>query len=70
MSESSGAPERGAIVAPRGEGAASASRPETELEESRYNHYEANPVPWWISLLWASFFLFGVVYLVVNLLPG
>ncbi len=58
------------IIAPRGQSAASASRPETELEESRYNRYEANPVPWWISLLWVSFFVFGVLYLIINLMEG
>lgn len=58
------------ILAPRSKSAAEASRPDTELEESRYNHYEANPVPWWISLLWVSFFVFGVIYLVTNLVEG
>lgn len=60
----------GPIVAPRGEAAAAASRPENELEEARYNRYEAHPVPWWVSLLWISFFVFGVVYLVTNLVRG
>lgn len=65
-----GAGDPGPIVAPRSKSAAGASHPEIELEESRYNHYEANPVPWWISLVWASFFLFGVLYLVINLVDG
>ena len=63
-------PGVGPIVAPRGEGAAAASRPENEFEEARYNRYESHPVPWWISVLWISFFVFGVVYLVTNLVEG
>lgn len=58
------------IAAPPGGAAAGASRPETPLEESRYNHYEANPVPWWVSVVWVSFFVFGVLYLITNLVGG
>ncbi len=58
------------ILASRTEGAAAASHPDNELDEARYNRYEAHPVPWWISLVWASFFIFGVTYLVVNLVGG
>lgn len=58
------------ILAPRSEGPAAASHPDNELNVSRYNRYEANPVPWWISLIWAAFFIFGVTYLVVNLVEG
>lgn len=58
------------ILAPKSQGAAAASRPENELDEARYNRYEANPVPWWVSLIWISFFVFGVTYLVVNLVAG
>jgi len=58
------------IIASRSEGAAAASRPDNELEVESYNRYEANPVPWWVSLVWVSFFVFGVVYLVVNLVKG
>ncbi|MCC7265038.1 MAG: hypothetical protein IT369_21230 [Candidatus Latescibacteria bacterium] len=39
----------------------------SEPEERSYHTYEANPVPWWIALLWVSFFVFGIAYLVVNL---
>jgi hypothetical protein len=58
----------GPIVAPRGESAATASRPDTQLDDRRYHIYEANPAPWWIALLWAAFLLFGATYLIVNLL--
>jgi hypothetical protein len=58
----------GPILAPRGASPASASRPETPLESERYHTYEANPAPWWIGLLWASFFVFAVTYLILNLL--
>jgi hypothetical protein len=54
-------------LAPLGSSAAEASRPETPLEE-RYHIYESNPAPWWIGLLWATYLIFGVVYLIVNLL--
>jgi hypothetical protein len=35
-----------------------------------YHTYESNPVPWWIALLWAGYFLFSVTYLVVNIING
>jgi hypothetical protein len=56
-----------AIVAPSGESAAAASRPDNELESARYNIYEANLAPWWLALVWAAFFVFAVTYLIVNL---
>ena len=56
------------IMAGRGEGAAAASRPDQPLDGA-YHAYEANPAPWWITLLWLSFFAFGVTYLIVNLIP-
>lgn len=56
------------IIASRGHSAAEASRPETTLDE-RYHTYESNPVPWWLSLVWVSFLVFGALYLVVNLIP-
>ena len=57
----------GPIVAPAGDSPATAARPDTPLEE-RFHIYEANPAPWWVGLLWLSFFVFGVVYLIVHLL--
>jgi hypothetical protein len=57
----------GPVLAPPGASAAEASRPETQLDE-RYHIYESNPAPWWIGLLWAAYLIFGVVYLIVNLL--
>jgi len=58
----------GPILAPRGTSPANASRPDTPLESERYHTYEANPAPWWVAVLWASFFVFGVVYLIRSLL--
>lgn len=46
---------------------AEASRPDTELEP-RFHTYESNPVPWWLTVVWISFLVFGFVYLVVTLL--
>ena len=57
----------GPVLAPLGASAAEASRPETQLEE-RFHIYESNPAPWWIGLLWASYLIFGVLYLIVNLI--
>jgi hypothetical protein len=61
-------PPAAPIVAPAGQSPASASRPDTVLEDARYHMYEANPAPWWISVLWLVFFVFGLSYLIVNLL--
>ena len=55
------------ILAPSGASAAQASQPETQLDEE-YHIYESNPAPWWIAVLWLSFFIFGVTYLILNLL--
>lgn len=60
---------RGPIVVPPGEPAAGASRPDQTLEP-RFQTYESNPVPWWITLLWTSFFVFGVAYLLINMIYG
>jgi len=56
------------IIVGRGESAAAASRPDQPLDQS-YHAYEANPAPWWIALLWLSFFAFGAAYLILNLIP-
>jgi len=58
----------GPIIAPGDASAAEACRPDTPLEDGRYHIYESNPAPWWIALIWAAFFIFGVTYLIVNLL--
>ena len=60
---------RGPIVARPGEPPASASQPEQVLEQ-RFHGYESNPAPWWIALLWGSFFVFGIAYLLINLISG
>lgn len=39
-----------------------------EEPEETYHTYEPNPVPWWIAALWIAYFIFGVTYLIVNLL--
>lgn len=54
------------IVAPPGTPPAAASHPDTALDP-RYHVYEANPAPWWVGLAWIGFFVFGVVYLIRNL---
>ena len=59
----------GPIIAPQGASPAEASRPDQQLEFGRYHIYESNPAPWWIALLWLSFFIFGATYLILNLLP-
>ncbi len=47
--------------------AADASQPNTDLD-SRFHTYESNPIPWWLTVVWASFLIFGLVYLVVALI--
>lgn len=66
--ESAALASRGAIVAPPGRPAATASRPDSGLDEERIHVYESNPAPWWLGLIWATFFVFGATYLIVNLL--
>ena len=56
------------ILAPQGESPAEASRPDTQLEDGRYHIYESNPAPWWIALLWVVYLIFGVTYLILNLM--
>jgi hypothetical protein len=63
-----GGPVVGPVVAPSGASPALASRPDRPLEEARYHTYESHPAPWWVALLWAAFFVFGVTYLITNLL--
>ena len=46
--------------------AADASQPDTAFEQ-RFHTYESNPIPWWLTVVWVSFLIFGLVYLVVNL---
>jgi hypothetical protein len=57
----------GPVLAPLGASAAEASHPDTLLD-GRYHIYESNPAPWWIGALWAAYLIFGVTYLIVNLL--
>jgi hypothetical protein len=54
-------------LAPLGASAAEASHPDTPLD-GRYHIYESNPAPWWIGALWAAYLIFGVTYLIVNLI--
>jgi hypothetical protein len=58
--------EREPIVAPHSASPAESSRPDIPLE-GEYHIYESNPVPWWIALMWISFLIFGISYLMVNL---
>ncbi len=55
------------IIVPGKASAADASQPNTPLE-SRFHSYESNPIPWWLTVIWASFLVFGLVYLVVSLI--
>ena len=55
------------IVAPRGASPAEASQPH-EVLEPRFHSYESHPVPWWLTIVWLSFFAFGLIYLLVNLI--
>jgi len=55
------------VIVPPGESPAGASRPDQELDH-RYNIYEHHPVPWWVALVWLTFFCFGATYLILNLL--
>jgi hypothetical protein len=59
--------DAGPVLAPKNASPALASRPDLVLEDA-YDTYEATPAPWWIALLWASFFIFAVTYLITNLL--
>ena len=59
---------RGPIVVPPGGPPAAACRPESGLDEDRVHIYDSNPAPWWIGLLWVSYFVFGAAYLIINLL--
>lgn len=37
-------------------------------EDSKFWHYEHNPLPWWLTILWILALGWGVVYLVLYLL--
>jgi len=39
-----------------------------EKTKRNYHTYEANPMPWWLALLWLCFFAFAFVYLFRSLL--
>ena len=60
--ETSGTP----LMVPPGAAPAGASRPDQQLDHS-YNIYEHHPVPWWVALVWLTFFCFGAGYLILNL---
>jgi hypothetical protein len=55
------------VLAPHGASPADASDPKRELDE-HWHIYEANPVPWWVALVWLGFIGFAIVYLIRNLL--
>jgi hypothetical protein len=56
------------VLAPLGASPSEASRPDTPLEDGRYHVYESNPAPWWLAVIWAAYLIFGVTYLIVNLI--
>ena len=64
------ADERGPVLAPRGTSPAAASAPDpaTDADDGRYHIYEANPVPWWVTLVWLVFIAFAIGYLIRNLM--
>ena len=55
------------VVAPRGTSPAAASDPTRPIEDG-WHIYESNPVPWWVALVWLAFLVFGVAYLIRNLI--
>lgn len=55
------------VVAPRGTSPAAASDPARPIEDG-WHIYESNPVPWWVALVWLAFLVFGVAYLIRNLI--
>lgn len=59
---------RGAILAAPGASPATASQPDSGMDDERVHVYEANPAPWWIGVMWVAYFVFGATYLIVNLL--
>jgi hypothetical protein len=62
------ADERTPVLAPRGSSPATASDPARDVEDGHYHIYEANPVPWWVALVWLSFIAFAIAYLIRNLM--
>ena len=62
------ADDRSPVVAARGRSPATASDPDRDLEDGRYHIYEANPVPWWVTLVWVTFLAFAITYLIRNLI--
>jgi hypothetical protein len=62
------ADERTPVLAPRGSSPATASDPARDVEDGHYHIYEANPVPWWVVLVWLSFIAFAIAYLIRNLM--
>ncbi len=54
------------ITAPPSASPAEASDPDNTLDQ-RYHTYESNPLPWWLTVIWISFLIFGAAYLVVSL---
>ena len=42
----------------------------TPQDDRSYHTYESHPMPWWLALIWLSFFIFALTYLFRNLLPG
>lgn len=61
-------PDAEPVIVSRGESPAAASRPDRSPEDERWHLYEANPVPWWVAVMWLCFFAFGVIYLIRNLI--
>ncbi len=62
------ADDRQPVVVPPGTSAAGASDPARDLDDGRYHIYEANPVPWWVVVVWLAFIAFAITYLIRNLI--
>jgi hypothetical protein len=62
------ADEQRPVVAARGASPAAASDPGRDLEDGHYHIYEANPVPWWVVVVWLAFIAFAITYLIRNLM--
>lgn len=39
-------------------------------QESRYHTYSSHVIPWYVRLIWLSFWLFAIAYAVTHFLPS
>ncbi len=62
------ADDRRPVLAPHGASPAEASDPARDIEDGQFHIYEANPVPWWVALVWLCFIGFAITYLIRSLM--